>query len=281
MEITEATNGTIIIAVEEIAAKGTVTVTYSKVDIPDGTAGNTFTVETRTRTRTDAVLGDENFVPIKEDAVTGGIIKAVAGSGQMASNRMTVEKGSSNNAFTLTYKAATKLTKATLIITRPDPVLTDFSDSSAKEGYVSTPDGGVLKPDSGTEKLVVTSDTITWNGLTLDAGKTFRTNIRRLKISDLTGEFFWAATLNGDDIDDDPKLEADGKAMLTVVGRESDDVAFEIVDPATENPDAAPTYPAASEQMIGFRFSATNTAIQEGGSVWLTIPGSWSPPFPH
>ena len=271
----------ITIEVGEINEGGKVTVTYNKVDIPAGAAGGSFVVSTRTRTSAADGKFTEDFMEISgtadAPAVTGGAIRAIAGSGTMATSRMTVEKGSGNNTFTLTYKAATALKDATLVIMRPDAVETDFSDSSAKEGYVSTPDGDSLSPASGTEELKVDSNTITWSGLTLDADATFKTVIRKVSISELTGSFEWDATLNTGAIEDDPDAEGDEVAMLVVVGK-SNDVAFEIVDPTNDNPITTPYYSAASKHVIGFRFTATNTPIEDGGSFWFTVPGSWSTP---
>ena len=53
---------------------------------------------------------------------------------------------------------------------------------------------------------------------------------------------------------------------------------FEVVDLSNDNPIDA-SFPAASKQEIGIRFTAENTTIQENGYFKVTVPNNWSPVY--
>ena len=68
------------------------------------------------------------------------------------------------------------------------------------------------------------------------------------------------------------ELASDKQARLFVVKTKENSVKLEIIA-VNDNPIATPQYPAASEQTIKFRFTATDTPIK-GGEVWVKLP-SW------
>ena len=87
-----------------------------------------FSVSTRTRTSSSDGNFDNTAIPtasvpieaveddngVLQGGVKGGAILPVGGSGKMAVSPARVEKGSSNNTFTLTYTAATNLSRCLL-----------------------------------------------------------------------------------------------------------------------------------------------------------------------
>ena len=278
----EVVDGNIIIRINKLDTNKSIKVFYNNVDLDGTVAGVPFTVATRTRTSDD--FASDSYVQIDPDdddvgGIKGGEIRSVAGSGKMATNRPTVEKSSSNNTFSLTYTAVTDLVDVTLRIVAPPVITTELSETSAiGKVDASSSDRKKLDVEESDDELVVENNTIIWSGLTLKEGKTFVTNIRRVAISDETGAYEWVSYLaDAEDegqITDDPNTDASEIAPLAVLGK-SDDVAFEIVD-EYDSASVDPGYAASSKQQILFQFTMTNTAIQEGGSIWFTVPGGWS-----
>lgn len=279
----------IIVMTGKLGAGGRVVVRIENVDIvkdkvsTDESDG--FRVGTKTRVDGDAMEGmdyaDLNtltyYEPIEKAdgnrSIVGGLIRTIAGSGMMAISPSTIEQGSGNRNIELTFTATADFEKLNLVITAPEVIETELQeDRSSNDGHVSTPHTSKLHEDDPQNDLVITSREIKWGMLTLRKGERFTTNIRRVDLLDnFTGNFRWEVTLDGTAIPD-----ADNPEMV-VVGTMADDVAFEIVDSADSSV-YNPSYPAASEQLIRFRFTTENTAIQPGGTLRFSVPGRWTMP---
>ena len=118
-----------------------------------------------------------------------------------------------------------------------------------------------------------TSTRIRWNrgDKKIDDGDEFDTTINNVAITDSTEVFTFITEVNGTEID------AANRAKVTVVGT-GEDVDFEIINLDNDNTISSPEFPARSMQQIGFRFTLTNTNIEAGGKVSLTLPRDWSQP---
>ena len=282
----------IIVMTGDLDADETITVRIEDVDILDDVAGSLpFEVGTKTRapepTADDPMPIDEDddpYEPIAAKNITGGMIRTIKGSGTMAVDPINVEQGSRNVDFTLTFKAQADFSNFDLKITAPDVIDTELQkDNRSGDGYVNGSGGAVhadhKDKDAGKadDELVVSNNTITWNGLILNEGRTFTTTIADVDILEETGPAQWVVTLEGVDItaDDDDNFMAN--PPMVVVGTTEDDVVFEIIEDGSAVFD--PFYPAASEQdSILFRFTTENTTIQEGGELRFRLPSGWTRP---
>ena len=274
----------ILISTSDLNDGGKIKVRLDNVDL-DGVSGD-FRVFTRTR---GGAVGDDDdpdtgYVEIrKEDggrSITGGMIRTITGSGTMAVEPLTLEQGSRNKNFKLTFTATTDFSDLTLEIEAPSIIETELQEEEKSgDGHVSGSGGDFHADHKGEDdQLVVESNTITWTGLILKRGQKFITNIKRVDLLEETDDDAqWVVKLGDTDITDADTADSKANPPMVVVGTMEDDVVFEVVD-ENEIPDSNPSYPASSLQSIRFRFAAENTAIQSGGRLWFTVPVGWTLP---
>ena len=258
------------IKIGKLNEKGTIKVRLYNVNL-DGVStetGDGFRVGTRTRTdpvetTDDDPFADVGFEPIEK--IDGGEIRTVNGSGKITLEPSTVEQGSRNEEFKLTFVATTDFSNKPLEITVPPEI-----ETTLVEADVSSTGGKVHADHKGKDsELVVSGNTITWNGLILNDGQKFITTIKGVDLRDATGQATWTVTLGG--------VELDEKSpVMVVVGTVEDDVVFQVVDD-TGVPDSNPQYSASSKRSIRFQFITEETAIQKGGRLWFTVPSTWTP----
>ena len=277
----DADDENIFINTGNLNKNGTIVVRLDNVDISgvstDPTLG--FRVYTRTRGTDDDTTDDDNlsgvaFEPIKKAdgkrSIEGGAIRTVAGNGILAIRPDTVQQGSRNVDFTLTFTATTKFDDKPLVIVVPSVIETDLLETT----HVTASGGSYHSDVKPADKLVVSNNTITINRLNLRKSERLTIRVNNVNLSEDTGDFTWATTLAGTDI---TTADEDANPPTVVVGTTQGDVAFEIVDD-TGAPISAPEYPAASMQSIWFRFTAENTVIQPGGTLRFTLPIGWTQP---
>ena len=227
-------------------------------------------------------LADERFEDILNAdgsrSIVGGLIRTVAGSGTMAVEPATIEQSSRNKNIKLTFTATTDFENLVLKIEAPSVIETELHEgSSSDDGYVSTSTSKFHADIEADARLEIAGNIITWNGVTLDRGEKFITNIKRVDLLDDTGPAQWVVRLDGTDITEDDGGGAAANPPMVVVGTMEEDVVFEVVDDAGI-PNSNPSYPASSLQSIRFQFTTENTAIEPNGRLWFTVPVGWSLP---
>ena len=281
-----------IISIEtgKLNLNGKIKVRLENVDLEDASTDKEagFIVDTKTRgegitdpedeTKMVVDLESKSWERITKDdgsrSIVGGYIMTVEGSGKLAVEPATIEQGSRNKTFTLTFTATTDFPAAglDLIIEVPDVIETNLQgDRSSNDGYVSTSTSKFHKDVEAADRLEVLGSTITWTKVVLNRGGKFITKIKRVDLLDETGDFRWDATLGGMPIPDK------NNPAMVVVGTMQEDVAFEVVD-ESDITDSTPSYAASSMQSIRFKFTTDATAIQPGGKLWFTVPAGWSLP---
>ena len=123
----ESNEGIILIKTAKLNTGGKIKIRYDNVDLaevdPDPSADPSkltnegFRVETKTR-GFDPDFSDDDYVSIEDDdgdrSIVGGLIRTVAGSGTMVVEPATVEQGSRNKNFKLTFTATTDFSKPRL-----------------------------------------------------------------------------------------------------------------------------------------------------------------------
>ncbi|MYE87693.1 hypothetical protein F4X33_01675, partial [Candidatus Poribacteria bacterium] len=259
---------TLTIPINTINTGQRITVSYRIPMVPvDGAAGHV-TAQTE--------IGSETAANAK---VTGGVVSAIAGSGRMDIVPSFVNAGSTRRRISLTYTAYTKLENVDIEIV-PDGIVRDTDrplqkNNSGKYGYVYG--------DVSSTKLTVTNDLITWQDITLNKNKTFKTYIgtgtssaSRVDITDAVGNYNWivrvgptGTALSSDhELRNDPTTDVDERPVLSVGKISADAVKFR----------AEPNiFHAASRATITFTFTANTTPIRDG-SVSLTIPSDLGSP---
>ncbi|RKU14344.1 hypothetical protein C6502_00555 [Candidatus Poribacteria bacterium] len=276
----DADDENIFINTGNLNKNGTIVVRLDNVDISgvstDSALG--FRVYTRTRgtdgdTTDDDNLSDVAFAKIEQTdgkrSIDGGVIRTVAGNGMLAIRPDTVQQGT-RQSFTLTFTATTKFDNKPLVIVVPSVIETDL----LKTTHVTASGGSYHSDTKAADRLVVSNNTITINGLNLRKSERLTIRVNNVNLSEDTGDFTWATTLAGTDI---TAADENANPPMVVVGTMQDDVDFEIVD-ITGAPISAPEYHAASMRSIRFRFTAVNTVIQAGGTLRFTIPTGWTAP---
>ena len=184
----------------------------------------------------------------------------------------TVEQGSRNKSFKLTFTATTDFDKLDLVITVPDVIETELQEKkSSDDGYVRVVTNKFHKDIKADDRLQISGNEIKLVGVVLDKGEKFVTEVKRVDLLEDTGDFPWETTLDGVNLLNDDNLP------MVVVGTMQDDVVFEVVD-ESDIPDSNPSYPASSLQSIRFKFTTANTAIQPDGRLWFSVPVGWSLP---
>ena len=263
-------------------------IAYRKVDVAAGVTAARFEAQAASVSTTPLVDVTE-----KPD---GDHVRTITGSGEITLSNDVVGAGT-KPTLTFTYKAATKLTDAVLIIDQPASPWVDRtlqSGDSRMDNYVSFSGGGdavldLTRADNAattSDGTIAAGDAITLTGVDLNAGASVTVRITRTQLTSdddadpanptLNGVYAWPSTLNGSapaDTLDDPSLYVVGDARASVV--------FAIIptadaDPATADPVALPHYNAASKENIRFRF--TTTTPIKGGYVQFTIPSGWAAP---
>ena len=280
----ESNEGIILIKTAKLNTGGKIKIHYDNVDLsdvdpapsadPSKIVDEGFRVKTRTRGFDPE--DDDGYVSIETDdvdrSISGGLIRTVAGSGTMVVEPATVEQGSRNKNFKLTFTATTDFSKLNLIITVPDVIETELQkDHSSDDGYVRYVTSKFHADIEADDRLEVSGNEITLTGVVLDKGEKFVLEVKRVDLLEDTGNFPWKTTLDG------ANLLTDDNPPMVVVGTTEDDIVFEVVD-ESDISDSNPSYHASSMQSIRFKFMAANTAIQEGGRLWFSVPVGWSLP---
>ena len=197
--------------------------------------------------------------------ITGGLFQPAAGSGTLAVSSTFLEKGETKS-ITLTYTATRKNPGRTIVF---NLVGNDIQKATSTTGLPFTHAKG--------------GSAITWSNLpSLDKGSKLVAAVT-ITAPDSTDDLQFSFTVDGRIVEglgqdtstaDAAEVEQIKGAKITVVGK-TEDVTLEIVDLDNGNP-IDPSYPAASKQEIGIRFTATNTVIGENGSFSVTVPSLWS-----
>ena len=206
-------------------------------------------------------------------------VRQIAGSGTIEVSPDVVAMGSTTSNLKFTYKAATKLADADLVITQPDntdPAWTNLTlvtgvANAREDNYVTSSGGGngVLTVDN-------TANTITLADLDLAKGGSLTVTINRAVLSSTAdppvpipaGAYGWETTLN---------TGAVTEPTLYIVNV-NDDVDFQVLNEAGDGVEGDPHYHAAEERNIRFRF-AIGTPIKDG-KLRFKIPNGWRKPSP-
>ena len=284
-------SSTVTIDISRMEKGAKIYVAYRKVTAAASPTAARFAATSTSGSSTPGNLADDAITP------AGDHLRTIAGSGTITLTRGEVVSAGTKPTLTFTYKAATKLTDATLVIDQPDgggwtDLVLQSGDSRA-DNYVSISGGGdaALDLDPGTtgnqNVSASAGQAITLTGVDLNAGASVTVTITRITLTGAAGTdplvpvpngvYAWPSTLNADtDILADPSLYVVGDARASV--------AFQIIaipetdtaDPADATPVALPHYNAASRENIRFQF-ATTTPIK-GGYVQFAIPNGWGQP---
>ena len=197
----------ILIKTGDLNKGGRIKVRLDNVDLED--VSGDFSVSTRTR---GDLVGDdddldEGFVEIlTEDgdrSIMGGLIRTIVGSGTMAVEPLTLEQGSRNKNFKLTFTATTDFSDLALSIEAPSVIETELQEGDKSgDGHVSGSGGDFHADHKGEDdQLVVENNTITWDGLILKRGQKFITNIKRVDLLEETDDDAqWIVKLGDTDI---------------------------------------------------------------------------------
>ena len=226
---------------------------------------------------TDIDNATPDATPAVLSRVDGGYILPKAGSGKVETDPEVVEKGTEKKNITLTYTAATQLIPVALNGTQVIQIELPFA---ANEIVSASP----------TQDLELsTLSVIIWKQQATHTAEdqAFEVTVE-MNIPDDTDPLEFPARVGSeadviDTPDDGTYVDANrataavDHVQITVVGK-GEDVDFEIVDLDSDNLIPAPSYPAASSQIIGFRFTARNTTIEEDGEVSIELPRLWTLP---
>ena len=245
--IVDPAAATVTIDTTRIEYNATITISYRKVDVNPGLSANAvFTATSESGSSTEAAV---TFDPAADH------VRIIAGSGEIAISPEIVPIDSRRN-LTFTYKAATALTNADMVIAQPDDAtwsaltLVTGNANARADNYVTVSGGGDVALD-----LTTTVGSITLTGLDLAKNGSFSVTISRAALTStadppvpiVAGAYGWGTTLN---------TGAVAEPTLYIVNV-NDDVMFDIVDvtgtAATVN--ELPHYPAASERNIYFQFA--------------------------
>ena len=279
----EVNNGVITVNISRMDTDDVVHISYGPITITELTAASgsnqhspgasVFTVGTRTS-------GIGSVDPL--DDVKGGRTQAVEGSGTATLSPDVVEAGVTGQTFTHTYKADTAFEGTLEIVTRgfvtadiddtEDVTEGDLSTTEGEYGYVSSRDTNTspeLTPAPGSGN---NSGTITWTGVKLARGASFRTTITNVNVLEETGKHSWSTTASPGNaaVAGDELVEAKD-VSLYIIETEEDGVEFHSSSEAS--------IPAASKAIITFEFTASRTPIRNG-SVSFRIPRDWTRPTP-
>ena len=257
----------VTIDITRMEYNSTITVSYRKVDVDPGLS-DVDAPFTATSVSGSTATGIVTFDPAANH------VRTIAGSGEIKIAPEIVPLDSRQN-LVFTYKAATKLVDADLVITQPDETtwpdleLVMGSGNAQADNYVTTSGGG------GTLTLDNSAQTITLTDFDLARNSSLTVRISRAMLTNTgtgtdtnAGAYGWGTTLNAGAVTE---------PMLYIVNV-NDDVAFDIVDvDATSTTiNNAPHYPAASERNIYFQFTL-DTPIK-GGKLQFSIPNGWRQP---
>ena len=211
-------------------------------------------------------LEDAGLTNAGDDAqITGGLLQPVEDPGELTISPTVLERGDRGGSsepgktITITYKALRTHNRNDIVrILLPDV-----------EGIKQ----GVSKTASGTAILIHDVDAnpteIRWDiPSILYRDSALKVEVK-IFVPDSTEDlaFNYATGAEGAPVSSSP-------VMIPVVGK-AGDVKVEIVDLSNDNP-IDPSFPAASKQEIGIRFTAENTTIQENGYFKVTVPSNWS-----
>ena len=196
--------------------------------------------------------------------VTGGLVKAATDPGELTVSPMVVERGKEKQSITITYKALrTHFATDVIKISLPDTI------AAASIGK-----GANLTPSAGTTLThAAESHDIRWSLTSqLNRGSSVKVSVQ-INVPDSTEDLVVNYITA---VDPDAAAAVMGtSAKITVVGK-AGDVRVEVVDLDNGNP-LDPSFPAASKQAIGFRFTAVNTSIEADGYFRITLPSNWAP----
>ena len=217
--------------------------------------------------------------PDNPNRVIGGYIYPKAGSGSLAISPSVVEKDTEDQSLTLTYTAATDLTSIVI--------------DGTQIIWMQLPYGVTVEsedPAIHTDSLLA-SGTIIWKQqaaltgaddvFTVTVNMDIPNDTDPLEIDVWVGdEGVETATDRTRDartyVDADEDTTGGQPHLVAVVGK-GEDVVFDIISDRN-NLIPFPSYPAASSQIIKFRFTALNTTIEEGGEVSIVLPRHWTRP---
>ena len=192
--------------------------------------------------------------------ITGGKIRAQAGSGKLEIvSPKIVEKGSKNVTLEIKYTAVSNLSSQNVVFTLPS----EFTLTTGSSGSKATDD-----VDNSDPTFSLTNRTVAWNPLPAGRDQGVTATITKVTIPSQPGDYNVTLTVGG---------TAGKSAPITVVGT-GEDVDFEIVDLSDGSSDPSPSYPALSRQEIGFKFTARNTKVTEGGKFEIKLPNLWTSP---
>ncbi len=210
-------------------------------------------------------LAIQSTTGVPATKVTGGAIRALAGSGKVEISPVSVSAEALRRTIDITYTAATDIEDFDIKIT-PNGLVIDSDnklqrDNSNEYGYVSGDE-----PD----RLKVSKDglSILWSKVDLKKGKTLKAKIRRVDVEEEPNEYPWMVKANVADADPTTDAETDileADPILSVVKTSGDPVRFEV--------EGTTMFPAGSKQTIRFKFTADATPIRNG-KVSLTIPAA-------
>ena len=310
------TDNVVTIDITRMEKGAKVYLNYRKVDVRNTLTGTPapgdgvrFLVSTASGSGTTDTPGYVRANPNEDTlAVANDHVRTIAGSGEITLSNDVVRENT-KPTLTFTYKAATALMDATLIIAQPVTTTTPpwvnrtlQSSDSRIDNYVSISGGGNAVLDlTGDNTEVEAGDPITVTGIDLGVGSSVTVRISRTMLTgraaDTTvtpaitaldaiavGTYDWGSTVRLDSQTTGGEGLADPK--LYVVGDDRARVTLGIItipDPDTAVPaDATPNtltnYHAASKQNIRFQFVPT-TPIKDG-YVQVTIPSGngWAAP---
>ena len=261
---------------DEIVLRATLTVMDSALAMTLITSGDndgedefssSFQAFTNTTSFSSAiVLVDANALernPFNDDEddveITGGRIRAQAGSGELEIVKpKIVEKGAEDQEVQVKYTSVSNLAHILKVVL-------PFSSYSS---------GAKATDDISNSPITSSLPTLTWNPLPTGRSQSVTATVTKVNIPDQPGDYIVLSQVGGA-VGDTPDADSGPPATITVVGT-GEDVDFEIVDLDDGSSDPSPSYPAGSRQMIGFKFTARNTKVMEGGKFVIELPKLWT-----
>ena len=189
----------------------------------------------------------EGYEP-KRDLVTLEIVKPKI-----------VEKGAKDQEVQVKYTSVSNLDHILQVL-----LPSDFGFSSGAEAT----------DDISSSPIEFSLPTITWDPLPTGRSQSVTATITKVNIPDQPDDYIVLSRVGGT-AGDIPDAASGPSATITVVGN-GEDVDFEIVDLDGGSSDPSPSYPAGSRQMIGFKFTARNTKVTEGGKFEIELPRLWT-----
>ena len=145
---------------------------------------------------------DDGAASQRVTTLEGAVIRNVDGSGEVTLTPDYAQAGTPTRSITVTYKALTGLTNATLVITPKGIVTRDVPSTTTITEQLGTTSGSygyVYSTESaakGSFAVAGSAGTITWTNLNLEKGEELVTYITGVNIEEVADDYPWTVTLD-------------------------------------------------------------------------------------